>query len=185
MWREGSLILGAVVVVGLALAWFGTARADTPPVGQPAPAFRLQDQNGDWRALADYQGKWIALYFYPKADTPDCTTEACEFRDNIFAFEAVGATIVGISIDNVADQKKFAEKYSLPFPLLADAGGSTAGEYGVLNNIMGLKLAKRQSFIVDPAGRIAKHYAKVDPKTHSREVLADLKALMAVEGKSN
>lgn len=180
MWREGSLILGAMLAVGLALAWFNKAQAqDAPNLGQPAPAFRLQDQSGEWRALTDYKGKWVALYFYPKADTPGCTTEACEFRDNIFAFEGIGATVIGVSIDDVADQKKFADKYSLPFPLLADTGGTTAREYGVLNNIMGLKLAKRQSFIIDPEGRIARHYVKVDPKTHSKEVLADMKALMA------
>lgn len=186
MWREGSLILGAAVAVGLALAWFNTVQAqDAPSLGQPAPAFRLQDQSGDWRALSDYRGKWVALYFYPKADTPGCTTEACEFRDNIFAFESIGATIIGISIDDVSDQKKFAEKYSLPFPLLADTGGTTAKEYGVLNDMVVFKLAKRQSFIIDPEGRIAKHYEKVDPKTHSKEVLADLKTLMAASGKPN
>jgi thioredoxin-dependent peroxiredoxin len=185
MWREASLILGAVVLVGVAMSWLNTARAESPAIGQPAPAFRLQDQTGDWRALADYRGKWVALYFYPKADTPGCTTEACEFRDNIFAFEAIGATIIGISIDDVKAQKKFADKYSLPFPLLADKGGVAAQEYGVLNNIMGLKLAKRQSFLIDPEGRIAKHYASVDPKTHSKEVLADLKSLMAASAKAD
>lgn len=182
MWREGSLILGVLALAGVALAWFGTARADAPAVGQAAPDFRLQDQEGQWRTLADYRGKWVALYFYPKADTPGCTTEACEFRDNVFAFEAAGATIIGVSIDAVKDQKKFAEKYSLPFPLLADTEGTTAAAYGVVNNIMGLKLAKRQSFIVDPEGRIARHYTQVDPKTHSRQVLADLKELQAAAG---
>ena len=121
----------------------------------------------------------MALYFYPKADTPGCTTEACNFRDNIFAFREMGAEIVGVSLDDVEDQKAFAEKYSLPFTLLADTDGETAEAYGVLRNFGVMKLASRQSFLIDPEGRIAKHYEKVDPDTHSAEAIADLKALMA------
>ena len=170
---------GLALVIGLGYSWLNAARAAQPTVGQAAPAFRLQDQNGNWVALEDFRGKWIAVYFYPKADTPGCTKEACEFRDNIFAFEEIGATIIGISIDAIKDQKKFAEKYSLPFPLLADIDGKTAEAYGVLNNLGIMKIAKRQSFLIGPDGRIARHYEKVDPATHSKEVLADLKALGA------
>ncbi|MDH3946098.1 MAG: peroxiredoxin, partial [Chromatiales bacterium] len=90
----------------------------TPEVGQPAPEFKMQDQNGDWRSLSDYRGKWVALYFYPKDDTPGCTTQACAFRDNIFAFRKIDAEIVGISLDDVETHQEFAEKYSLPFTLL-------------------------------------------------------------------
>mgnify|MGYP005811552229 CR=1 FL=1 len=179
MLREVALIAGLVVVAGLGFSWWSSARASQPAAGQPAPSFRLQDQHGNWVSLDDYKGKWVALYFYPKADTPGCTKEACEFRDNIFAFEEIGATILGISIDDVADQKKFAEKYTLPFPLLADVGGKTAETYGVLNNFGVMKFAKRQTFVIDPSGNIAKHYAKVDPAEHSKEVLADLKSLGA------
>jgi thioredoxin-dependent peroxiredoxin len=179
MGRALVLILLVGVAAVLLSGFFRTARADQPKVGDAAPALRLQDQNGQWVSLDQYQGKWVALYFYPKADTPGCTKEACEFRDNIFAFEAVGATIVGVSIDAVGAQKKFADKYSLPFPLLADTEGSAATAYGVLNNIMGMKLAKRQSFLIGPDGKIARHYASVDPKQHSAEVLADLKQLQA------
>jgi thioredoxin-dependent peroxiredoxin len=177
--REAALIAGLVLVIGLGYSWLNTARAAQPAVGEAAPAFRLQDQNGNWVALDDFKGKWIAVYFYPKADTPGCTKEACEFRDNIFAFEEIGATVIGISIDAIKDQKKFATKYSLPFPLLADIDGRTAEAYGVLNNLGIMKIAKRQSFLIGPDGRIARHYAKVDPSTHSKEVLADLKALGA------
>lgn len=179
MWREIALILVAGVALTVLPGLFSNARADQPRVGDEAPGFRLRDQDGNWVSLDQFRGRWVALYFYPKADTPGCTTEACEFRDNIFAFEEIGATILGVSLDDVKDQKAFAEKYSLPFPLLSDAKGETAGAYGVLNNIMGMKLAKRQSFLIGPDGRIAKHYDKVDPKSHSREVLADLKTLMA------
>ncbi len=179
MMREVALIAGLALFIGIGYSWLNFARAAQPSVGQPAPDFRLQDQNGNWHALEDFKGKWVALYFYPKADTPGCTKEACEFRDNIFAFEEMGATILGVSIDAIKDQKKFAEKYSLPFPLLADIDGKTAEAYGVLNNLGIMKLAKRQSFLIGPDGKIAKHYEKVDPTAHSKEVLADLKALGA------
>jgi len=177
MMRAAVLIAGVALVIGLAYSWLNSARAAQPAVGQDAPAFRLQDQDGKWHSLADYAGQWVAVYFYPKADTPGCTTEACEFRDNIFAFEELGATVIGISIDAIKDQKAFAEKYSLPFPLLADIDGKTAEAYGVLKNLGIMKIASRQSFLIGPDGKIAKHYPKVDPKTHSKEVLADLKAL--------
>lgn len=179
MMREVALIAGLALVIGIGLGWMKSARAAQPTVGQAAPAFRLQDQNGAWLALDDFKGKWVALYFYPKADTPGCTKEACEFRDNIFAFEAIGATILGVSIDAIKDQKKFAEKYHLPFPLLADTDGKTAEAYGVMTNLGIMKIAKRQSFLIGPDGKIAKHYDKVDPTAHSKEVLADLKALGA------
>src|SRR5690606_4097747 len=123
-----------------------------PAVGDTAPPIRLRDQDGEWRSLEDFRGRWVALYFYPKADTPGCTTEACEFRDNNFAFEELNATILGVSIDKVEDQKKFAEKYTLPFPLLADTEGEAAKSYGVMRSIGPLKLAKRQSFLIDPEG---------------------------------
>jgi peroxiredoxin Q/BCP len=163
----------------LAAASLAAQAGEPPATGSAAPDFRLMDQGGEWHTLEDYRGKWVALYFYPKADTPGCTTEACNFRDNIFAFREMGAEIVGVSLDDVEDQKAFAEKYSLPFTLLADTEGETAEAYGVLRNFGVMKLASRQSFLIDPEGRIAKHYKKVDPDTHSTEVIADLKALMA------
>jgi peroxiredoxin len=100
----------------------GAGTAGTPAVGTPAPAFRLQDQNGEWHSLADYKGKWVALYFYPKDDTPGCTTQACSFRDNVFAFKKEGAVILGVSVDDVASHKAFEQKHGLPFTLLADPG---------------------------------------------------------------
>ena len=149
-----------------------------PTVGGPAPAFELLDQEGNTRRLEDYSGKWVVLYFYPKADTPGCTTESCAFRDNIFAFRAIGAEIVGISLDDVSSQKEFAEKYSLPFPLLSDAKGTVAESYGVLRNFAVMKMASRETFIIAPDGTIARHYEDVDPDEHSAEVLADLKTLV-------
>ena len=158
-------------------AGLGAAQADAIE-GQPAPGFRLQDQAGEWHDLADYQGKWLAVYFYPKDDTPGCTTEACNFRDNNYAFKAIGAEVIGISGDDGESHKAFADKYKLPFTLLADEGGETSKAYGVLRDYKLLKLASRQSFLVNPEGVIAKHYEDVDPDTHTQEVLADLESMM-------
>jgi len=155
---------------------------DSPEPGSPAPDFRLQDQNGEWHALADYRGQWLAVYFYPKDDTPGCTTEACNFRDNIYAFRAIGANVVGVSLDDVASHKAFAEKYSLPFILLADTDGEMAREYGVLRDWKLVQIAARESFIVNPDGIIVKHYEDVDPDTHTDEVLAELERLISDAG---
>ncbi len=143
----------------------------------PAPEFELPDQNGNLHSLEDYREQWVVLYFYPKDNTPGCTTEACEFRDNIFAFRRANAQILGVSLDDVESHQKFAETYSLPFPLLADTDGVVSDAYGVKTKRFGMTLAKRQTFLIDPQGKIAKHYEKVDPETHSAQVLADLKAL--------
>ncbi len=149
-----------------------------PEIGEAAPGFRLQDQDGKWHSLEQYRGKWVALYFYPKDDTPGCTKEACAFRDNIFAFDEIGATIIGVSLDDTASHKEFAEKYSLPFTILSDVDGSTAEAYGVLKSMGTFRFAERQSFIIDPDGTVRKHYPKVDAEKHSEEVLADLKQIM-------
>jgi peroxiredoxin Q/BCP len=185
MFQESPTMLTAAIrrlalpVLAL-LAFAGVAVAGTPTVGQPAPAFKLQDQDGKWHSLADYKGKWVAIYFYPKDDTPGCTTQACSFRDNVFAFNKEGAVILGISVDDVASHKAFAEKHGLPFTLLADADKSVSKRYGVLKTYMGvMEMARRDTFIVDPQGRIAKHYESVDPDGHSKVVLEDIKALKA------
>jgi peroxiredoxin Q/BCP len=179
--RRASLAVAAAVSL-LAFAFAGAiARAaEVPKVGSPAPAFKLQGQDGKWHSLADYRGKWVALYFYPKDDTPGCTTQACEFRDDIFAYNREGAVILGVSVDDVASHKSFAEKHSLPFTILADPEKKVASSYGVLKKYMGvMEMASRDTFLIDPQGRIVKHYASVDPEGHSKVVLDDIKALKA------
>lgn len=175
----GNIVSTALVFFGLSASVYGEVL-----VGETAPDFRLQDQNGDWHTLRDYAGKWVTVYFYPKDDTPGCTKEACAFRDNIFAFEDIGAVILGISLDDVESHAAFAEKYSLPFPILSDADASVAKAYGVYKEMGSFKFAQRQSFIVGPDGQVAKHYAKVNAEKHSDEVLADLKRLMEVPASS-
>jgi peroxiredoxin Q/BCP len=174
--RIGSLIALYCACLAVAPAVWAAALE----LGSAAPAFHLQDQAGAWHDLSEYRGRWVVLYFYPKDDTPGCTTQACEFRDNIFAFNKVGAVILGISVDDVASHKLFAKEHGLPFTLLADSTKETAKSYGVLRSALGLmEIASRETFIIDPQGRIAKHYVSVDPKGHSPMVLADLKALQA------
>ena len=156
--------------------------AASPAVGQPAPAFKLQDQNGDWHQLDDYDGQWVVLYFYPKNFTPGCTTEACLFRDDIFKFRKLNIALLGVSMDDVESHREFAKEYSLPFSLLADDDGEISRRYGTYLGIGGgVGIAKRQTFLIDPDGLLAKHYPKVDPDVHSAQVIADLTALMAAD----
>ena len=166
------------IVLAAALLLIGTSSpAEQVRTGEPAPDFELKDQSGTLHSIEDYRGRWVALYFYPKDDTPGCTTEACEFRDNIFAFKNADCQILGVSLDDAESHKEFSEKYGLPFPLLADTEGTTAEAYGVKTKFLGMTIAKRQTFLIDPQGNVAKHYEKVDPATHSQQILADLEAL--------
>ncbi len=172
-------IVAVLVLIATAFAVALTmADSESPAVGSEAPAFNLQDQHGKWHSLEDYRGKWLALYFYPKNDTPGCTTEACNFRDSSFAYKAIGAEVIGVSVDDIKSHKEFASKYELPFTLLSDPEGETCSEYGVLKDYKLMQMADRQSFIIDPDGKIAKHYAEVDPDVHADEVLADLQWFM-------
>ena len=166
--------LGLLATLIVSTGYVPTALADAPSVGDPAPDFDLLDQDGASRSLEDYRDGWVALYFYPKDDTPGCTTEACEFRDDIFKYRRMGCQILGVSLDDTTSHKEFAEKYSLPFPLLADTEGSVASAYGVKARFGNSAVAKRQTFLIDPNGNVARHYERVDPDAHSDEVLADL-----------
>lgn len=166
-----------LAVIALLLAG-GPARASDVEKGMPVPDFELMDQNGMLHSLEDYRDRWVVLYFYPKNGTPGCTTEACEFRDNVFAFRELNAQILGVSLDDVESHKEFAEKHSLPFPLLADTNGTVAEAYGVKTRMFGLLVAKRQTFIIGPDGKLVKHYVDVKPETHPEQVLADLRIFM-------
>jgi len=163
---------------------FTAAMADEVPVaGSQAPAFLLVDQNGREVTLDSLRGKWVVLYFYPKNDTPGCTEEACSFRDDLAQLTALGAQIVGVSIDTAASNAEFAKKYHLPFPLLADKDGDVAKRYGAFADWMVARFARRYTFLIDAQGKIAKTYLKVDTSKHSAEIIADLKQLSSPSGK--
>lgn len=167
-------MLGAVLLLAA-----GAVASEQPVVGSPAPEFELPDQAGQLHSLEDYRDQWVILFFYPKDKMPGCTTEAAEFRDNFLAFRGANAQILGVSLDDIESHRDFAQEYNLPFPLLADTEGKTAAAYGVMTRMLGMRLAKRQTFVIDPEGRVAKHYFDVQPATHAKEVLADLEILGA------
>ena len=143
--------------------------------GDAAPDIRLRTDSGDEFRLSSLKGKRVVLYFYPKADTPGCTTEACEFRDDIKAFASKGAAVVGISPDKLEAQAKFKQKYELPFTLLADQDKTVAEAYGVWRekNMYGKKVMGivRSTFIIGPDGKIEKIYGNVKAKGHAAQVL--------------
>ncbi len=147
--------------------------------GIPAPDFTLADETGALHKLSDYRGKPVVLYFYPKDDTPGCTTEACSFRDGYGEYKKAGIEILGVSPDSSTAHTKFKEKYSLPFTLLADVGHKVCEQYGVwgLKKAMGREYEGvfRTTFLIDAKGKIIKVFEKVKPEGHSQEVLAALK----------
>jgi thioredoxin-dependent peroxiredoxin len=151
--------------------------------GDKAPAFALPDQNGETVKLSDLRGETVVIYFYPRADTPGCTTQACGVRDRGADYEAAGARVIGISPDEVEDIDKFAGKYDLGFTLLADADHAVAEKYGawVEKSMYGKKYmgVARATFIVDPKGKIAKVFPKVQPKKHDDLVLKALDQLVS------
>jgi peroxiredoxin Q/BCP len=144
--------------------------------GVTAPDFTLSDENGEDHKLSDYQGNHVLLYFYPKDDTPGCTTEACNFRDDYTFYEDAAVTIVGVSPDTPASHKKFKEKYQLPFSLLADVDHAVCDLYGVWGpkKSFGREYdgVHRTTYLIDPEGVIQKVFKNVSPAKHSAEVLA-------------
>ncbi|MCX5658269.1 MAG: thioredoxin-dependent thiol peroxidase [Planctomycetota bacterium] len=149
--------------------------------GQPAPDFKLADQAGATHALKDFRGQWLVIYFYPKDDTPGCTTEACQFRDGIAEFKKRGVAVVGVSPDNEKAHAKFAAKFSLPFPLLADVDKAMVGSYGVWKekSMYGRKYmgVERTTYLIDPKGKVAHRWEKVKVTDHDADVLKKIDEL--------
>jgi peroxiredoxin Q/BCP len=154
--------------------------ADTqkqPEVGQAAPDFNLTTGNGSQVSLKDYRGKWVVLYFYPKDFTSGCTLEAQNFQRDLAKYQNISAIILGVSVDNAQSHKDFCSKEGLNFKLLADTDGKVSTEYGSIMDYKGSKLAARNTFLIDPHGKIAKVYTGVKPTEHSEQVLKDLSEL--------
>ena len=150
-------------------------------VGDPAPDFVLNDEEGRKHSLAAYQGQPVILYFYPKDDTPGCTTEACNFRDDYSAYEDADVVILGVSADDEASHLKFKEKFDLPFSLLADTKKEVVNKYGVWGkkSMYGKEFEgiHRTTFLIDTEGKIARIFEKVKPSTHSEELLNEIDKL--------
>jgi peroxiredoxin Q/BCP len=138
--------------------------------GDVAPSFEAYDQHGELHELEDYEGEWVVLYFYPKDGTSGCTTEACNFRDNLSDIQK-NAVLLGVSADTLESHKEFAEKHSLDYPLLVDKEKVLIEAYGADGHI----LPKRVTFLISPEGMIEKVYKDVDPESHAAEILADLR----------
>ena len=175
-----------MVAIVLAIAGLGAiafrpriARAAMLSVGAPAPDFHSQVVSGDQLApvgLADFHGRKLVLYFYPKDNTPGCTKEACAFRDGYARFQAAGIAVLGCSIDSPESHKAFIRKYRLPFPLLLDPDRSIARAYGAENGIPILGLDRRITYVIGEDGRISKVYPSVDPGVHAKQIVHDLGA---------
>jgi peroxiredoxin Q/BCP len=154
-----------------------SAVTELPAVGAAAPAFSLNSNEGKAISLADYKGKWVVLYFYPKDMTPGCTIEARNFQRDLAKYEAAKAVILGVSVDTTESHKEFCAKEGLNFKLLSDTDAKVSEQYGSIMEYGGAKLSARNTFIIDPQGKIAKVFEKVNVKAHSDEVLAALAAL--------
>ena len=169
-----------LIVVVIAVGWiarsYSAAHGLLEP-GQKAPDFKLADQQGKIHKLTDYSRKWLALYFYPKDDTPGCTLQVCAFRDDLQKLKALDVDVLGVSVDSVNSHANFANKFRLPFPLLADYTTETAARYHSLINLGVIKFARRNTFLIDPEGKIAKVYPSASALNNSGDIIADLKQL--------
>ena len=145
-----------------------------------AKDFTLSDQDGKMHTLADYRGKWVVLYFYPRDDTPGCTKEACGFRDSIKELQKLGVVILGVSKDTVASHKKFAEKFQLNFSILSDESKEIITAYGAWGKkkFLGKEYfgILRMTYLISPDGEVAKIYEKVNPLTHAEEIIENIKS---------
>lgn len=169
------------VVLAALLLWRRAAagKRGLPRTGDTLPAFSLPDQNGEPRSDRDFRGRWLVLYFYPRDDTPGCTEQAARFRDAMRAFEAAGAAVCGVSVDDSDSHAAFARKYNLPFPLLADRDGAVARRYGSLLDLGLARFARRNTFLADPQGRIARIWLGVNPARNAGDVLAAIEQARA------
>jgi peroxiredoxin Q/BCP len=179
-------VLAILVVAAFAgvLAIRSVRAADDalPTVGEAAPQFSLPSQEGTPVSLNQYRGKWVVLYFYPKDMTSGCTMEAHKFQADLPKYEQDNAVILGVSVDSVASHKQFCTKDGLSFKLLSDEQKTTVAKYGSLGSFGPMKIAKRNTFLIDPEGKIAKVWTSVDPSNHSAEVLAALSELKKKNG---
>jgi peroxiredoxin Q/BCP len=165
-------VLVALVAAAVALVVVHASNQRLPAIGESAPTFTLPSQDGSQISLANYRGKWVVLYFYPKDMTSGCTIEAHNFQRDLPQFEARNAVILGVSVDSADSHKQFCTKEGLTFRLLADPHHTVVSAYGSLGSFAGIKIANRNTFLIDPQGKIAQVWTNVVPSTHSAQVLA-------------
>jgi peroxiredoxin Q/BCP len=170
------ILFGIAATAALAVSLITVHAADQPMpnVGQTAPSFSLPSQDGSQISLDSFHGKWVVLYFYPKDMTQGCTIEAHNFQRDQAKYDAANAVIVGVSVDTPDSHKQFCTKEGLTFRLLADPDHKVVDEYGSLGHFGTMTIASRNTFLIDPKGKIVKVWTKVDPSHHSEEVLAAL-----------
>ena len=174
MKRSAYVLIIAVLAIAVGLVTVYAADQTMPAEGQVAPTFTLPSQDGSPISLDSYKGKWVVLYFYPKDMTQGCTIEAHNFQRDLPKFEAENAVILGVSVDTVDSHKQFCTKDGLTFHLLADPAHKVVDEYGSLGHFGTMTIANRNTFLINPQGKIVKVWTKVDPQHHSEEVLAAL-----------
>lgn len=167
----------AFAIVAVLACNRASAVNELPAVGAAAPSFNLINNEGKQVSLADYKGKWVVLYFYPKDFTSGCTLEARNFQRDLAKYDAANAVILGVSVDPAESHKEFCAKEGLNFKLLADTDAKVSEQYGSIMEYNGAKLSARNTFIIDPQGKIAKVFEKVKVGGHSEEVLAALASL--------
>jgi thioredoxin-dependent peroxiredoxin len=165
----------AALVIALSLPMFA---AEFPPVNEPAPDFTLTTDEGKSASLKDFRGKWVVLYFYPKNFTGGCTLEAHNFQRDLDKYTAKNATIVGVSVDTAESHKDFCSKEGLKFRLLSDPDAKVSAAYNSVMDYKGAKLSARNTFLIDPQGKLVRVFASVKPAGHSDEVLAALGELV-------
>ena len=166
--------LAALLAMPLVAAMHAKAGDNLPEVGKTAPDFSLPSQDGAPVSLKEFRGKWVVLYFYPRDNTPGCTVEARNFQHDLPKYEALNAVIIGVSVDSSDSHKEFCAKQGLTFRLASDVDKKVVEEYGSLTEIRGMKLAARNTFLVDPKGKIAYEWTDITPASHSMEVLETL-----------
>jgi peroxiredoxin Q/BCP len=171
-----SFVACAVVITTFLISG-AEATTEQPAVGSAAPDFKLVTNEGKEASLADFKGKWVVLYFYPKDFTSGCTLEARNFQRDLAKYEQINSVILGVSVDTAESHKNFCAKEGLSFKLLSDPDAKVSENYGSIMEYNGMKLSARNTFIIDPKGKIAKVFVKVGPAGHSEEVLAALAEL--------
>ncbi len=165
------------IIAGVFMFALSLVAAPQLKPGDAAPDFSLPDADGKIHTLKEYRGKIVVLYFYPKDDTPGCTAEACNIRDNYAELQKAGLVILGVSYDDASSHRKFAGKYKLPFPLLSDTKKEVAAAYGAKGTLTGFLVAQRKTFLIDKDGKILHIFNKVQTNDHTRQILDILKEL--------